>query len=370
MIALFKDPAAIDILKEKLREGKRYSVIKLIDKLEFKMDDSLFLNFFMHPENVNLQLYQLLFNLYIKELISNKTMDDIKGKFQPVDDWEKKLADVEKRCMYKKIEIDRHLMKKERGHNEKVKDYVEEKNKMFKQAALIGRADFIGMAGINMHPKITFLVDLTEFFRLNRKIGVENAIYKKIEYVSREYFEKPERENIYLSFLDQTLFEKKSSCDSKRQKVDEAPSDKSKWIGSMIENFKACSKKRMCHDDIKKMNDHHEMKFSNLRKAVQLLQEKGHPVYFLSEVSLKYLLSELAVFEIDYVDLNNIISYRNHRVSDVILEIKKKECTDQISLFGCLTKIERDFLHLFKKIGQLNEIAIRVPKVPELSHKK
>lgn len=363
--AFFKDPAALEILKEKLTEGKRYSVIKLIDKLELKMNDTLYLNYFNYPENINLQIYQMLFNLFTKELISQDILEKIRKIFEKMNDHQKILIEAEKRCIFKKIEIDRHFMKKERVLNEKVMDYSEEKKKLFDQVTQISRLDFSGIKGINLYPKIIYMIDLTFFFASDKKHSAEQKLYIKIENLSRNYFQKPERNNVFLSCLDPSLFQKTIQNDVKRQKTENKVDDKEYWIEFLVRNYGNVLKNKSNYDLLNQLRDKFKLKLHNLRKSVKLLQEKGYTVYFISESSLKHFLSELAVFGIDYIDLKNIISYKYHRIDEVCIEIKKREIYDQIVLFGSLTNIERDYLYLYNKIEKLNEVALKVEHMNE-----
>lgn len=360
IITLCKDPEIIEIIEERVTEGKRYSIIKLIDRLKLKIDDELFLNFFIHPENINLQIYYMLFTLYTKELISLETLNKIREKFINMKEYKQKIKNAEARCILRRIEMDRYIMKKERAQNEKMKSYEEHVVAMYKNEVVVSRNDFINLCGVNMSPKITYLVDLTEFFNLNTNYANENAIFRKIGYFSKKYFSEPELHDFYFSTVDTTLFK---NTQTKKHKIADYEKNLEYWRDYLIENFNYCIKNNMSNDSIHKMNVRYKFKYANLRKAVKLLIEKGYKIYFISEVSLKYFFSELLVFGCDYIDVSNLVSYRSHRVGDVCLEIKNKEDSDQIFLFGCRTKIEKDYLHLITSVEKLNELAIKAIKL-------
>lgn len=74
-------PEILDEILNLLNDGKKYSLLKLIEQIHLQIDNQIYLNYLKHEINYNYNFYELIFILFVKDLIDKKCLDQFRNKF-------------------------------------------------------------------------------------------------------------------------------------------------------------------------------------------------------------------------------------------------------------------------------------------------
>ncbi|KAM0678938.1 hypothetical protein BDAP_000155 [Binucleata daphniae] len=177
IIEFVNKPETLKNIEDILHKGKKYSLLKLIEKTGIKIDNELYLKYLNNDVNYNYNLYELIFTLFLKELIDKKCLETFRNKFAnhfcgcdysdkakvnlilsehynksnqeqnvTVNNKSKQfymsIKNVEEKVMKHKIECDRYFMKKRMIQNCKITDRQDEIRKIIKYCGCLNNYDF------------------------------------------------------------------------------------------------------------------------------------------------------------------------------------------------------------------------------------
>lgn len=344
------------IVEKYLRDGKKYSVLKFIDRMEMQFDNELYLNYYKYEENKNANLYMLFFNLHIKNLITRPSIKKIKSKYSL--EIQTDLDEVEKKCLYKKIETDRHFMKKERNR------VVHDNN-----IVSVTRSELLLVNGISIASKRVYVIDVTDLFNFNLTKRSEKDMQCKINYVHNKFFEFLGLEKNKIACLEPKINVKmidQYTCDIKDKRcaktaVGEEVNDEVNEVmkSKCIDDYRYASQRYYNREEIHNLHEGQSSPYINLRKIVDIFINRQHSIYIISRIKLDHLLATCAVFGLNQMNPEYIISSRHNDVNFIVNLIKSKEKANSVVFCGKAYSVGKEN-YVVNDVMELFEMAIRL----------
>ncbi|EJW04790.1 hypothetical protein EDEG_01012 [Edhazardia aedis USNM 41457] len=317
-----------EILRCKLEEGIKYSVLKLVGKLHLIFDDKIYLNYLKHSVNFNYNFYELIFDLHLKKLISHKGLGIIKYELlnhskhglNP-----EILENTETNKLQEKIEDDRQLAKYEIRKsiwkdNER---FCTLKDNEYMNNIPLVRSDFINNKNfVFLEKKKVIIVDITDLFDLiSAHDEYSHDIIRKLESaiidVLRNFFKMPQ--GLSLETLSNNEIINSINNDIYRTNY-------TNYIKRYIEDFRRFCKPNFAREIIIKYDNLCGGFYRRFKELLQSLQHLNiHSMYFVTLNDIPFTLSCAAVFQFDCINCTRIISYSKISLENIISRINDAE---------------------------------------------
>jgi hypothetical protein len=342
-----ENPRILPVLKDLINSDKKYSVLKLLEKLEERLEDDEVCRFLEAKSNVNQYIYELLYNLYRKQLVSNNAFAHVKERFKIMKDYEKMYNDIECRYCLKKIEMDRYYFKKKKEEEMKVKDRRMELFTLIETLPSLKVGDLGPCKSASNNVNNVFVINIDNIFSLkgdNSRLGEEvDTLYRIVNMYKTKYFRYKEDVYFNLTSLDENFQSMGGRFQSfvsdnlhrKRARICGIDKDLKRTIDEYVHIYTSRHlRKYVDRRVIHKLNDTYRYRFSGLKATLQTFKEGNCPVYAISKYSLSNLLSEIIVYECDILDSRKIITYKWASLCKILDRIAENENADKVYYFG------------------------------------
>ncbi|KAM0674953.1 hypothetical protein GVAV_001292 [Gurleya vavrai] len=326
---LLSQPDSKLIIESKLKEGQRYSLLKLIDRYNLVFDESLHLNFFKYKENQNENLYSLFFQLFTKKLISVNGLNILKDCFT-MENKNEIFMESEKKILMRQIESDRYFMKKEAYRNIKIDDREVEAKNFVKKCGYLHKNDLLGILGVNFESKKLVVIDLSELFDI-KNCDFTDYLNDKIEKISKFLMDNRIYNDLKLKTINVDFYKKENTDKMKKIKKnnhDEKISRITEECCNIIKVFFKLYRENYSNKDLKEIDLVYSKKINDLKNYIRNLHKEKFVVYLSSNDSLEMFLAKILIFGFNMIDLKNLIVKDKNEVFiniDKIFNIENKK---------------------------------------------
>ncbi|KAF7682878.1 hypothetical protein TCON_1905 [Astathelohania contejeani] len=334
----------IDELKYHITKENTAGILKLLERMEVHVEESLLLDCLEVPCNINMQVYYSIFSLYQKGLISEECLERCKEYFSDLPT--ESIEECEKKYISTKIEFDRYNFKKSREDLLKVKDRKEEIFTLYKSMKPIGIRELRRGKGIDFDLTYAFVINVDDLFDIsNYHPAIREEAYKLYDII-----------------------------DYCRYKFDDIAGGFRFY--SLGEEFPKQTRQAVCLDDMRRLflsntlsyyvdlkllialDKSFRRRFVKLRHALINFGDIM-PVYLVSNSSLQQVLSEVITFNLNYVKPENIISFKGIFMDRFIKNVITEHNPKKIFWFGASNAV--------KFAGPDKPISLRISDLEEMA---